>query len=154
MDQEFQFLSFQSPVGLIWIAEKQGRLTDLRIGGLAQPEQTSPLLQESVRQLSAYFSGKLNHFDLPLAPKGTAFQLEAWQGLREIPFGSTRSYLQQAQSIGRPQAQRAVGGANRRNPIPIIIPCHRVINHDGGIGGYAFGLEMKRFLLHLEGLDL
>ena len=101
-------------------------------------------------QLAAYFKGALKQFDLPLAPEGTAFQLEVWRALRGIPYGELVSYKTIAEVIGRPKAVRAVGGANGRNPIPIIVPCHRVIGSDGSLTGFGGGLETKRRLIDLE----
>jgi methylated-DNA-[protein]-cysteine S-methyltransferase len=100
--------------------------------------------------LDAYFSGREAAFDVPLAPAGTPFQREVWAALREIPFGATASYAEVARTIGRPRAVRAVGAANARNPIAIIVPCHRVIGADGTLTGYAGGLERKQALLELE----
>ena len=100
--------------------------------------------------LDAYFSGRDEPFDVPLAPMGTPFQREVWSALREIPFGATASYAEIATRIGRPRAVRAVGAANARNPIAIFVPCHRVIGADGSLTGYAGGLERKRALLALE----
>ena len=104
-----------------------------------------------VSQLRAYFAGELQQFSLKLAPKGTEFQLEVWEALREIPFGQTRSYKSIAERGGRPQAVRAVGAANGANPIPIVVPCHRVIGASGELVGFGGGLPIKRFLLELEG---
>jgi len=101
-------------------------------------------------QLTAYFEGRLKRFDLPLAPVGTAFQLSVWEALKAIPYGEVASYGEIARAIGNPKAVRAVGGANARNPIPIIIPCHRVIGSDGSLTGFGGGLETKRRLLDLE----
>jgi len=101
-------------------------------------------------QLDAYFAGALTAFDLPLNPKGTAFQKQCWQALRAIPYGATRSYGQQATAIGNPKAQRAVGLANGRNPISIIVPCHRVVGASGALRGYGGGIDRKRYLLALE----
>lgn len=115
-------------------------------------EGRHPLLEHAKRQLDEYFSGNRRQFDLPLAPRGTTFQLQVWNALRTIPFGQTRSYAQQAQTIGKPKAMRAVGAANGRNPIPIIIPCHRVIGASGALTGFGGGLPTKRFLLQLEGI--
>lgn len=112
--------------------------------------QDQEVTKEVARQLEAYFAGSRKSFDLPLAPKGTPFQNLAWQALREIPYGETRSYKEQAQAIGRPTAVRAIGSANNRNPIPIIIPCHRVIGANGALVGYAGGLVIKKTLLQLE----
>lgn len=101
-------------------------------------------------QLEAYFERKLTKFDLPLWMNGTSFQRRVWHALREIPCGETRSYREIAESIGAPRAARAVGAANGRNPVPIIVPCHRVIAADGSLGGYAAGLKTKRLLLGIE----
>ncbi|HEV8259462.1 MAG TPA: methylated-DNA--[protein]-cysteine S-methyltransferase [Burkholderiales bacterium] len=101
-------------------------------------------------QMRAYFDGRLTEFDLPLAPQGTEFQLRVWRELRGIPYGETISYAELARRIGRPQASRAVGHANARNPISIVVPCHRVIGADNSLTGYAGGLERKRMLLAHE----
>jgi len=106
--------------------------------------------KEVIRQLQAYFEGKLKNFDLPLVLKGTAFQLLVWGNLRKIPYGETVSYGQLARRIGSPEAARAVGLANGSNPIPIIIPCHRVIGSNGDLTGFGGGLPVKRKLLALE----
>jgi len=105
---------------------------------------------EARRQLRAYFAGELTEFDLPLEPRGTAFQREVWAALRKIPYGRTVGYAQLAAAVGRPRAARAVGAANGRNPISIVIPCHRVIGAAGALTGYGGGLERKRSLLELE----
>ena len=107
-------------------------------------------LSEARSQLAAYFAGRLREFSLPLAPGGTPFQKQVWNALREIPFGETRSYGALAASLGRPGAARAVGAANRTNPIGIVVPCHRVIGANGTLTGYAGGLERKQQLLELE----
>lgn len=109
-----------------------------------------PVLRETARQLDAYFARDLREFDLPLAMKGTPFQLRVWQALRAIPYGETRSYAQQARAVGAPDAIRAVGAANGRNPIPIVVPCHRVIGSNGKLTGFGGGLPLKRWLLDLE----
>ncbi len=102
------------------------------------------------RQLEEYFSGSRRSFDLPLRPKGSPFQLEVWAGLREIPYGETSSYGELARRIGRPGSARAVGSANARNPLSIVVPCHRVIGADGGLTGYAGGIDTKTWLLEHE----
>ena len=107
-------------------------------------------LREATRQLTAYFAGALTEFDLPLAPEGTPFQLTVWNALREIPYGETRSYGDIAAHIGKPSASRAVGAANGRNPLPIVIPCHRVIGSTGKLTGFGGGLDVKETLLALE----
>lgn len=114
------------------------------------PEPAHPLARETVRQLEAYFAGKLWRFDLPLVPQGTPFQLKVWNALVEIPYGETCSYGQLAERIGSPAAVRAVGAANGANPIAIIVPCHRVIGANGKLTGYGGGLPVKQMLLELE----
>jgi methylated-DNA-[protein]-cysteine S-methyltransferase len=104
----------------------------------------------AAEQLEAYFDGRLTDFDLPLAPQGSPFQREVWEALLEIPFGRTAGYGEIAARLGRPSAARAVGAANGRNPIAIVIPCHRVIGSAGSLTGYGGGLERKRWLLDLE----
>lgn len=113
-------------------------------------EAPTPLLAEAARELEAYFAGTRRTFDFPVAPEGTAFQQRVWEALRRIPYGQTRSYRQIAEAIGRPAACRAVGMANNRNPLAIVIPCHRVVGADGSLTGYAGGLEVKARLLELE----
>ncbi|MCY3760162.1 MAG: methylated-DNA--[protein]-cysteine S-methyltransferase [Gemmatimonadetes bacterium] len=102
------------------------------------------------RQLDSYFAGDLNQFDLPLAPCGTAFQQHVWRELARIPFARTASYGEIARRVGRPKASRAVGAANGNNPLPIIVPCHRVVGSDGSLTGYSGGVEIKEFLLAHE----
>jgi O-6-methylguanine DNA methyltransferase len=108
------------------------------------------LIRETARQLEVYFKGELTRFDIPLDLRGTPFQLKVWQALRRIPYGETRSYGELARAVGKPKACRAVGGANGRNPVGIIVPCHRVIAASGGLGGFGCGLAYKRKLLDLE----
>ncbi len=111
----------------------------------------SAVLRETGAQLDAYFTGRLHAFDLPLRPAGTPFQCQVWSMLAQIPYGETWSYGQVARRIGKPEAVRAVGAANGRNPIPIVLPCHRVIGADGSLTGFGGGLPTKQFLLSLEG---
>ena len=108
------------------------------------------LLEKAAKELKEYFQGKRREFDLPLSVKGTAFQMKVWRALQEIPYGETRSYGEIAEAIGKPKAARAVGMANNRNPVSIIIPCHRVIGADGKLVGYGGGLDAKEYLLELE----
>jgi methylated-DNA-[protein]-cysteine S-methyltransferase len=151
------YTRIESPLGpLLLVADEAGlRRIDFENGrqrAKADPawkENAAPL-KETVRQLNAYFAGKLENFDLPLAPQGTAFQLKVWQRLCDIPFGETMSYGELAKRIGNPKASRAVGLANGSNPIPIIIPCHRVIGSNGKLTGYGGGLPIKEKLLALE----
>lgn len=112
--------------------------------------ENKEFFREAARQLEDYFSGKLQSFNLELDPEGTDFQRSVWKALCEIPYGETRTYKEIAVSIGKPKAYRAVGLANNRNPIAIIVPCHRVIGADGKLTGYASGLDVKEFLLKLE----
>ncbi len=116
----------------------------------AEWREDSAGFAEAIRQLRAYFAGELTDFDLPLTLEGTEFQLRVWQSLRGIPYGETISYGQLATRLGNPKASRAVGLANGSNPIPIIVPCHRVIGSNGSLVGYGGGLENKRALLALE----
>ncbi len=154
-----------SPVGRLVLAAADAGLTHvLFVDGTdmweSRPEEHSEsdraasILEETERQLADYFTGKLTEFDLPLAPAGTAFQLQVWQGLREIPYGRTVSYGELADRIGNPAAVRAVGAANGANPIPIIVPCHRVIGSDGSLTGFGGGIKNKMHLLTLEGVRL
>lgn len=113
-------------------------------------KKETELLKEAIKQLNEYFDGKRKEFDLPLAPKGTEFQKKVWNALKEITFGETRSYGEIARRIGNEKASRAVGMANNKNPIMIIIPCHRVIGANGKLVGYAGGIDIKEKLLNLE----
>ena len=140
-----------SPVGTLYLESDGERLTKLLFGQQTQVgEPRNAVLAECEVQLTEYFSGKRQEFDLPLAPKGTPFEQEVWAALLRIPYGETRSYGVIAKEIGRPDAARAVGAANGRNPISIIVPCHRVVGADGSLTGYGGGLSIKRQLLDLE----
>jgi methylated-DNA-[protein]-cysteine S-methyltransferase len=114
-------------------------------------EGDNPILEATRKQLDEYFTGSRKEFDLPLSPQGTPFQKEVWHTLATIPYGHTISYAQLAQRVGKPTAMRAVGAANGRNPLPIVLPCHRVIGADGSLTGFGGGLPTKQFLLQLEG---
>lgn len=149
----------ESPVGELRLVERAGALVAIEFSGggvLAghpsdERADDHPLLRECTRQLAAYFAGALTRFDLPLAPDGTAFQRRVWAALEEIGYGETASYADIARRLGMTAAaSRAVGLANGRNPLPIVIPCHRVVGADGSLTGYAGGLERKRLLLDLE----
>jgi len=151
----------QSPTGELLLVSDGEALTDLHMtAGKYVPvigkdwvrNERLPLLKQTKRELDAYFQGKLRAFSVPLAPRGTDFQKRVWIALTKIPYGETRSYGQQAHSIGQPAAVRAVGAANGKNPIGIIVPCHRVIGANGTLTGYAGGLHNKEFLLKLEGI--
>lgn len=145
---------YQTPIGEIGIMENGMAITNLYfIGKNEQPCVTikeTALLKEASRQLTDYFAGKRKSFELPLDPGGTEFQQKVWQALRQISYGQTQSYGEIAESIGRPEAFRAVGMANSKNPISIFIPCHRVIGANGKLVGYAGGLDSKDYLLNLE----
>lgn len=142
-------LTVKTPLGAMTLTEEDGALTEARFGALA-PNVPSPLLRRAAEELSEYFEGKRRAFELPLAPRGTDFQLAVWAALRDIPYGETRSYGEIARAIGNSKAARAVGMANNRNPLSIFIPCHRVIGADGALVGYGGGLDKKRILLALE----
>lgn len=151
-------LLYNSPIGRLGLMGEGDELISLALPYSPVPllmERETPVLREAKLQLVAYFSGKLHRFDLPLHLKGTPFQLNVWNELQYIPYGQTVSYGELARRIGQPGACRAVGGANRRNPIPIIIPCHRVIAANGSLGGYSGNCDgsaqIKRTLLNLEG---
>lgn len=146
---------YNSPLGPIGIAETDGKLTHLYFSYEGFPEEEhirkeTPLLAEAAKQLAEYFARKRRNFDLPLAPNGTEFQLRVWQALAEIPYGEIRSYKDIAIAAGNVKACRAVGMANNRNPISIIIPCHRVIGANGDLVGYGGGIDKKVWLLDLE----
>lgn len=147
-----QILIVPSPVGPLTLTQEDQALTGLHFGEHPQQgaEGPTPLLEEAARQLEEYFAGQRKEFSLPLAPKGTEFQLRVWQALLQIPYGETRSYGELAAMVGNPKACRAVGGANHRNPLSILIPCHRVVGTKGSLTGYAGGLAIKEFLLKLE----
>jgi len=144
-------IRYDSPVCALYIAEEGGAITDIAFEPVpgAEDKQTELTLR-AVSMLREYFAGERRDFDLPLAPAGTPFQLKAWQALRAIPYGQTRTYAQQAAAIGNVRASRAVGAANGVNPIAVIVPCHRVIGADGSLTGYGGGLDRKATLLGLE----
>jgi methylated-DNA-[protein]-cysteine S-methyltransferase len=137
----------------IVIAEENNAITGVYFGaeipsGFIKTE--TPLIKKAAAQIEEYLNGKRKKFSLPLAMHGTPFQMDVWQALQSIPYGETRSYKEIAEFVNRPKAVRAVGMANHRNPISIIVPCHRVIGHDGSLTGYGGGLPLKRRLLELE----
>ncbi|TYT74121.1 methylated-DNA--[protein]-cysteine S-methyltransferase [Desulfobotulus mexicanus] len=157
MEQAFREIVFETVLGpvalfcdseekwlkkLVFVAEEGGRMFSF--------SSKVPLLKEAKKQLLDYLAGKCTHFDLPLLPEGSPFQQRVWEALLTIPYGETRSYKDIALALGQPGASRAVGNANGRNPLPLFIPCHRVIASDGSPGGYRSGLFRKGFLLDLE----
>ena len=152
-------LVMSSPVGkLTLVASKNGLVAiDLRNNAkqvvTAKDASAQSILLKTKKQLEQYFAGKRTSFDVALDLVGTEFQVKAWRALCRIPFGKTITYGQQASNIKNPKAFRAVGSANGKNPIPIIVPCHRVVASDGSLGGYSLGLKMKKQLLALEGVS-
>lgn len=142
-------LNVDTPLGRMYFSGDDRYITGLSFGEVSD-ENPSPVLWEGERQLAEYFAGKRTAFDLPLQPEGTDFQKSVWQALTEIPYGETATYGEIAAKIGNPKACRAVGMANNRNPIAVIVPCHRVVGAKGDLTGYAAGLDKKDFLLKLE----
>jgi methylated-DNA-[protein]-cysteine S-methyltransferase len=153
------YATMKSPVGLLTLVATEAGLSELwfdkpeativrRDIGRASPKHV--ILAEATRQLREYFSGDRMAFEIPLDFVGTEFQRQAWRGLLEIPFGETRTYAEHASRIGRPRAVRAVGAANGRNPIAIVVPCHRLVGSDGSLTGFGGGLPAKAWLLALE----
>lgn len=141
-------------IGILGIAEDGDGVTNIffKSDKLSKDctEQETPLLRKAAEQLREYFDGKRKSFELPLSLHGTDFQLADWRALQTIPYGRTCSYKQIAEKIGNPKACRAVGMANNRNPVMIVVPCHRVIGQNGSMVGYAGGLDVKKYLLDLE----
>ena len=145
----------ETPIGPLTICSDGTAIKALRFGIWEETDNPElPLLKQCAQQLQEYFAGERRQFDLPLAPDGTPFQRSVWQALCQIPYGETRSYGEIAAQVGNPKAARAVGMANNRNPIPILIPCHRVIGASGKLIGYAGGLGVKETLLCLESRNL
>ena len=152
------YQTFSSPIGKITLVANSTHLIALYVGDEMMPmlkdakkADKHPVLEMTKKQLKEYFAGERKDFDLPLAPNGTEFQNKAWRALTKIPYGKVWSYGKQAEYLKSPNAQRAVGGANGKNPIPVIIPCHRVVGSTGKLTGFSGGMEMKIFLLQLEG---
>ena len=146
-------ITMPSPLGLLRLYAHADELVGVHLPDQEAPpasQSPSPILTATAAQLAEYFVGRRRVFDIPLAPRGTGFQALVWRALTAIPFGETRSYGALARAIGRPAASRAVGAANGRNPIAIIVPCHRVIGSSGQLTGYAGGLAAKKWLLEHE----
>ena len=141
----------ESPIGRLKLCADGDGLCALRFASTGEEMDAAPLLLQAERELEEYFAGRRTAFSVPLSMHGTPFQMEIWAALRAIPYGETRSYGELAAQIGRPRACRAVGMANHVNPLPILVPCHRVLGADGRLTGYAGGLNVKEFLLKLEG---
>jgi methylated-DNA-[protein]-cysteine S-methyltransferase len=152
-------LVMETPVGKLRLVASNKGLTAIDVKATYSKLATKPdgraqeILAETRKQLTQYFAGDRKKFDLPFDLTGTPFQVKAWKTLTRIPYGKTISYSEQAKAMHKAKAFRAVGSANGKNPIPIIIPCHRVIASNGGLGGYSLGLKMKRQLMKLEGIS-
>ena len=143
---------YESPVGKLLIEDNGEAITKISFTNNEKDNEgsPSPLIIQAINQLEEYFEGKRKIFDLPISPTGTDFQKKVWQALLEIPYGETQSYKEIASKVGNPKAYRAVGMANNKNPIAIVIPCHRVIGKNGDLTGYAGGKIKKLFLIKLE----
>jgi len=144
----------ESPIGpLTIVVDAAGALTEIRFDGapVSGAVADAAACADAAREIDEYFRRERSEFTIPLAPRGTEFQLRVWNELQKIPFGTTISYSELARRIGRPKAVRAVGAANGANPIPVVIPCHRVIGSDGSLTGYGGGLSRKQELLAIEG---
>lgn len=144
---------FDTPFGRMGLSEESGTIVRLYLPNDGTPriaEHETPLLAEGKRQLMEFFAGTRKEFDLPLCAEGTEFRKKVWKALLEIPYGTTITYGQLALTVGNPKAVRAVGQANHHNPIPILIPCHRVVGSNGSLTGYGGGMELKQQLLNLE----
>ena len=139
----------ETPIGPLTLVARGDALIEARFGGFPISHESS-LLDLAEQELKEYFSHKRRAFDLPLDPQGTPFQKRVWEEVRSIPYGETRAYIDVARAIGNEKACRAVGRANNRNPLPLFIPCHRVVGRDGSMVGYAGGLAAKKWLLRLE----
>ena len=143
---------YNFPIGALDIACDERGITDISVSAVDGIRQATELTDRCAAQLTEYFNGTRTGFDLPLSPRGTDFQQKVWNALLTIPYGETRSYKDIAVQIGNPKATRAVGMANNRNRIMIVIPCHRVIGTDGSLVGYGCGLDIKEKLLKIEGV--
>jgi methylated-DNA-[protein]-cysteine S-methyltransferase len=146
------YTRIETPIANLLVARNERGITSISFRGTEEDDwiRNDDAFDDIREQLNAYFAKELRIFKLPLAPRGTPFQLDVWRALRDIPYGETRSYAQIARVIGKPEAIRAVGAANGANPLPIVVPCHRVIGSNGSLTGFGGGLEAKRFLLDLE----
>ena len=140
----------ESPIGELTIVSDGESVTAVRFGDKTSGLTSCAVLEQAAQELAEYFAGQRRVFTVPLNAQGTAFQRSVWAVLCEIPYGATASYAEIAERVGNSAACRAVGSANHRNPIPIFIPCHRVIGKNGSLTGYAGGIEIKEFLLRLE----
>ncbi|WP_321479943.1 methylated-DNA--[protein]-cysteine S-methyltransferase [uncultured Bacteroides sp.] len=147
------YYSQNTPIGPLCICADEQAITKISFKKIIESEsleEETPIIKQAFEQLTEYFNGERKHFDLPLNPQGTVFQKKVWSVLQSIPYGETWSYKQVATAVGNAKASRAVGMANNRNPIPIVVPCHRVIGTNGALVGYAGGIEIKKSLLEVE----
>ena len=161
--EEIYYSSCPSPLGTIWVASDRKGVCLLRFG-LGEKEFLEAIRRAGFKQIhadqgvnrgvseeiTAYFAGTVTRFSSPVYLQGSPFDMKVWEALQRIPLGETRSYQDIAHQVGNPKGCRAIGGANRRNPVPLLIPCHRVIKKDGGLGGFSSGTEIKKWLLHFE----
>ena len=147
-----EYCTLQTPVGVLSLFANGTFLTGLYFGNTTPDgnHTQTPVLQQAITQLQEYFDKKRTIFTIPLQMEGTPFQKQVWQALQTVPYGATATYGQIAAAIGNPKAYRAVGMANNKNPISIIVPCHRIIGHNGSLVGYGGGMDAKRTLLQLE----
>ena len=144
--------TYETVLGDVTLVEEDGALLAISLKSIQEgTELETTIIQEAHRQITEYLKGERKVFDLPIRLRGTDFQQQVWTALLDIPYGETRSYKQIAEAIGNPKGMRAVGMANNRNPLLIVVPCHRVIGANGSMVGYGEGVEMKEFLLRLEG---
>lgn len=161
--EEVYYASCSSPIGIIWVASDKAGVCQVSLGrkeeefckelsaaGFRHAQADRKCNRDVLEEIEAFFAGKVTRFSSPLHLQGRPFDMRVWQALQRIPLGETRSYEEIACAIGNPRACRAVGGANSRNPIPLLIPCHRVIRKDGALGGFSSGTEIKQWLLHFE----
>jgi O-6-methylguanine DNA methyltransferase len=161
--EEIYYSSISSPIGKIWVASDKAGVCLLSLGlteqeflkelsgaGFQHARADREFNQGVLEEIRAYFEGKVARFSSPLHPQGSPFDMKVWEALQRIPLGETRSYQEIAQEVDNPRGCRAIGGANRRNPLPLLIPCHRVIRKDGGLGGFSSGQEIKEWLLRFE----
>jgi len=163
MNGNVRWCRSETPLGSVRIAARgdaiagiwfDGQKYDAVPGDGWRESPRDPVLREAARQLREYFAGRRERFDLALAPQGTAFQKDVWRAIAKVPAGRTASYLDLARRIGRPSSVRAVGAAVGRNPLSVVVPCHRIVGSDGSLTGYAGGLERKRALLALEHVEI
>lgn len=162
--QKTYYSLMDSPIGFLELEARDGAITCIRFagkksepkdgtdgaGGTDEPNSEQQVITDTIQQLREYFAGNRKEFSIPLRPEGTEFQRRVWKALMQIPYGETRSYGEVACMVGNPRACRAVGMANHNNPVPILIPCHRVVGKNGNLTGYAGGLDKKTALLELE----